>query len=160
MRGMTTVLLIMSLGSLGAVPTSPPGSAVAAAVRDSTKRPSSRDGWPQTRAGELARLWVEAFSTSEAAMRTFNEKYLTPQSLAKRSVVKRTEGYRKLREQYGPLMLASVVKSTPGEVTVSLMDADGSAHEFIFAVQAEPPHKLVSVSIREQRHHGFGGFHH
>jgi hypothetical protein len=139
----------------------PAMATAAAAPKDSAQRAKARDGWPDTKAGDLGRLWVQAFSTGEAAMREFNEKHLTTESLAKKSAAKRVESYRKFHDQYGALMLAKVIKSTPGEITVSLMDADGAPHEFIFAVQTAAPFKLLSVSIREQHHgHGSGGFSH
>ena len=75
----------------------------------------------------------------------------------------RVEKYKALREQYGRLQLASVIKATPVEVTAKLIDSDAKTREFVFAVQGEAPYKLVSVSIRESAHgiHGmFGGFHH
>jgi len=95
-------------------------------------------------------------------MREFIPKYLAQESLAKKGMDERIENYRKLHERYGKLALASVVKEASGELTVKLMASDASVHEFIFTVQHDPPHKLVSVGIREwtHSHFGFEGFHH
>lgn len=132
-----------------------------ASPKGATKRPASRDGWPETRAGALARRWVEAFSTGEDAMRKCYAEDLTPESLAKKGMDTRIEVYRKNRERFGKLMLGSVVESKENQLTVKLMATDVSVHEFIFDVQAKPPYKLVAVSMREyQSMHGFHGFHH
>ena len=92
-------------------------------------------------------------------MRAFLSRELAPRSLAGKNVHQRIERYRDLRERYGKLVFASVVKSTPGELTVKLLDSDMAPHDFVFTVQTAVPYKLVSVGIRE-RGHGFGGFHH
>jgi hypothetical protein len=108
--------------------------------------------WPATRAGELARGWVTAFSTGEDAMRAFLDTSMAPASLATRNTPARVEKYRALRDQYGKLQLDKVLESTPGEVTVRLIDSEAKSHEFGFAVQTEAPYKLLSVSIREPMH--------
>jgi hypothetical protein len=56
-----------------------------------------------------------------------------------------------------------VEESTPGKVTVKLLDADAKSRTFIFTIQDGPPYKLVSVMIRQPMDgiHGlFNGFHH
>lgn len=122
---------------------------------------SSRQGWPATRVGRLSQGWVAAFCAGESAMRDFLAREMAPNSLKETGVSKRVERYRDLREKYGRLELVSVVKSEPGKLTVKLMDADGSPHDFVFTAQAAPPFKLVSVGIVERSHfgHGFGGWH-
>jgi hypothetical protein len=108
----------------------------------------------------MGRRWVEAFGTGEAAMRDFYTREMSKESAAKRDVPTRVERYKQLRERYGKLSFASVVESKPHQLTVKLMSSDASTHVFIFTVQPEPPHKLVSVGIKERRHgHGFGGHH-
>ena len=139
-------------------------TAVPSAHGQATRRvATATPGWPASRAGELARGWVTAFSGGETAMRDFIDRNMAPQSLAERNTRTRVEKYRTLRDQYGKLQLDSVLKSTPGELTARLIDSDAKAHEFTFAVQTEAPYKLLSVSMRETMHglHGmFGGFHH
>jgi hypothetical protein len=116
----------------------------------------ARDGWPETPAGAMGRKWVAAFAAGDSAMRAFQQKKLSPESLAKRSPEERAASYRKLRDQYGVLALASVVKSTPEELTVKLLDSDAKSHEFIFKVKPGSPARLESISIR-QSHFGHGG---
>ena len=131
------------------------------AAGEGAKRTASREGWPDTPSGTVARQWVEAFSTGEDAMREFLKQNISRSGLEKRGVSHRVENYRKMRERYGKLMLASVVREAKSELTVSLMASDGSTHKFVFAVATEPPHKLVSVSIVQKGFgHGGGGFHH
>ena len=119
----------------------------------------SKDGWPTTPAGTMARGWVDAFSTSEVAMKEFNARNLAPKSLEKKGMEERVVAYRKLKEKYGKLMLGSVVKSEPNELTVKLIASDASSASWVFTVQKEAPYKLISVGMLEQRSH-FGGFHH
>lgn len=144
----------------GAAPPTPAVPSHAAHDGHAAPHATASDGWPDTRAGEVARAWVEAFSAGEPAMREFNLKWLTRGSLERKSMDERLEVYRKGRDRFGKLVLASVIKSTPGELTVSLLDSDAAAHEFIFAVQTAAPFKLVSVSLREQQAGGHFGFHH
>lgn len=157
-RIMITLVLLSS--------TSWAASASASVAADAAaKRNASREGWPDTPAGVVARQWVEAFSTGEDAMRAFLKQYVSEQSLAKRSVSQRVESYRKLRERYGKLMLASVRGESKGELKVQLMASDASTHTFVFKVETESPHKLVSVGITQKGFaghggHGGGGFHH
>jgi hypothetical protein len=109
--------------------------------------------------GELARGWVTAFSTGEAAMKEYLTVHMAPKSLESKSVPQRIERYRDLREKYGKLELVSVVKSERDRLTVKLMASDATRREFVFTAQDEAPHKLVSVAIREFAH-GHGGFGH
>ena len=131
------------------------GSMVAAAPR------SKGDGWPDTKAGARARGWVQAFSAGEDSMRAYLKGNVADRALAERSVPKRIESYRAMREQLGALVLGSVEKSEPFELMVALLAEDASVHKFVFTVEEKAPHKLVSVGRLERRHgghgrHGFG----
>ena len=147
-----TVVLSLAPGHSTAAGTKPTPAPVAKSAPK-----TDRGGWPDTRVGELARLWVAAFSSGEAAMKEYLTTHMASTSLDDRSVARRVERYRELRETYGKLELASVVKSEPGKLTVKLMSSDATRREFIFTAQAEAPYKLLSVAIREGGHHGFGG---
>jgi hypothetical protein len=127
-----------------------------AAPTDSARR--AAEGWPATKAGERAAGWVEAFSTGEKAMKAYLETAMASGSMKSRNMNQRIESYRSLREKYGKLTLGSVVESKPYDLTAKLMASDGSLHGFVFKVEPQPPHGLLSVSI-QQRGHGFG-FHH
>jgi len=154
-------LVVLVSAIAGIVGHAPGAASAAAAGRADAKHKASRDGWPETPAGAMARQWVVAFSTSEDAMRGFLKQNVSEQSLAKRGIAQRVESYRKMRERYGRLMLASVLKEEKDELTANLMASDGSTHKFVFTVEANPPHKLRSVGI-VQKGFGHGGswFHH
>ena len=119
------------------------------------------EGWPETRIGVLASQWVDAFSTGEDAMRAFIQQNMSAASLAKKSMPQRLETYRRNREKFGTLMLTSVVKQAPGELTVTLMTAAGKTESFVFTQQSAPPYLLESVGMLQTRHEGGGhfGFH-
>jgi len=131
------------------------------AAADSAKRHASRDGWPDTRTGAVAAGWVEAFSGGESAMRVFLAANLTEEALARKSMSQRMETYRSSHGRFGRLMLVSVDKHAPGEITAMLMASDATEHKFVFKVMTEAPYKLVSVSLYELQHSGgHGGFGH
>ncbi len=110
--------------------------------------------WPDTPAARMAGAWVEAFSTGEAAMRTFLAEHVTAASLEKRPMDARLRSYRDLQQQLGGLAFASVVESTPEKLTVVLLADDASPHRFVFEVEPDSPHQLVSVG---RLMHGHGG---
>lgn len=123
------------------------------------KRPALSEGWPETRAGEVARQWVAAFDSGEVAIKDFYTRQLSAEALEKKSIAERIERYHELRQKYGTLMLATVVESSADVLTVSLMAADASSHDFVFTVQKEPPYRLISIGIKEFRQVP-GGLHH
>jgi hypothetical protein len=114
--------------------------------------PMRRDGWPDTPAGIVAGGWVDAFSTGEAAMAKFLEEHLSEASRVQHPMGERMASYRDLRHRFGDLMLASVVQSTPHELTVVLLTEDASRHRFVFTVREDDPHKLVQVGILQHGH--------
>ena len=148
LRSAVVLSILMSNAAHAADPK--PVSTPAAQVTD-------RGVWPDTRAGELARGWVTAFSTGEPAMKEFLAQHLAPKSLESKSMPQRIVRYRELRGTYGKLELISVVKSAPEELTVKLMSSDAKRHEFVFTAQTEAPFKLVSVGIKEPGHFGVFG---
>ncbi len=146
------LLSILATTPAGAGPstTSPAGTAPA-------PRTATRDGWPDTRAGELGRGWVTAFNTGDKAMREFYRLHLAPEELAKRGPDERLGKYRGLRDKYGSLTFGSVNESAKAELKVTLLDADAAPHKFVFKIQPKSPYRLLSVGIMEMSH---GMFHH
>lgn len=149
------VLLCCVVASPVAIAASKSGSA--ATTKTAAKSAEPRDGWPDTRPGAVGRHWVKAFRLGETAMREFYQTELSAESLAKRSADARLETYRAFRERFGTLMFASIVKSTPTELAVKLMDADAKPHTFIFKVEEAAPHKLATISMTEMRPGGHFG---
>jgi 5-methyltetrahydrofolate--homocysteine methyltransferase len=76
-------------------------AAVAHAAPASTAVPGDPEGWPDTRAGVMARGWVQAFSSGEPAMKAFLASSMAERSLAAKPLPQRVERYRDLREKYG-----------------------------------------------------------
>jgi len=122
------------------------------------QRPAPSDAaahdWPDSPAGAAARRWVEAFSEGEDAMRVCLTEILAPESIAQRGIDERLETYRGLRDRFGSLVLVSIDKSEPNELAATLIASDLARHKFIFTVQSEPPHMLISVGRIERGHGG------
>lgn len=117
------------------------------------------EGWPPTRAGELAHRWVESFNTGEKAMKGCLAEIMAGESLKKTKLPARVERYRDLRERFGTLTLVSVDRSEPFKVEVTLAASDLSQHHFTFTAEDTAPHKLLAVSMMEP-HFGLHGFGH
>ena len=121
---------------------------------------AGRDGWPDTRAGIVARKWVEAFAKGDSAMRVCLTENLAAESLEEIGMSRRLSNYRASRERFGTLVLGSIEKSKPTELHATLIASDLSKHQFVFTLQSKPPYKLISVGRLEHRHssggHGFG----
>jgi hypothetical protein len=106
--------------------------------------------WPGTPASSLAQKYLKAFNKDEAAMRQFFKDELTEESLKKRSMEERISNYRMARAHWGTLTATEVLSSKPEEIRVKIASESGGEHQFTFAVQPDPPHKLLS--IRSQSH--------
>ena len=116
------------------------------------------DGWPDTREGDLARRWVEAFSKGEKAMHAAIPDLLSKESLAKTGMDERMERYRSLHDKMGSLMLVKIEKSAPGELTALLATSEMEQIPFTFKSQTEAPYRLLSVTAQMmQQMHGHGG---
>lgn len=150
----STVTFVLVTGSIASGAT---GEAPEKSEREAARLEALRDGWPDTPVGMVASAWVGAFAAGEETMRTFLEAHLAEGSLVERSMEERMTSYRRLRDRLGDLMLASVAESTPSELTVVLLADDASSHRFVFTVEEDEPHKLVSVGIVQYGHgHGHG----
>jgi hypothetical protein len=116
------------------------------------------DGWPATRAGEIAHRWVRSFNTGEKAMKECLTDIMATESLKKTAMPARVERYRDLRERFGTLTLVSIDSSDPYKVSATLAATDLSQRHFTFEVQTRAPYKLLTVSMMEPHFgtHGFG----
>jgi hypothetical protein len=115
------------------------------------------DPWPETKAGALARGWVEAFDAGEEAMGAYLARVVPVESLKERSLEERLATYRTNHERFGALRLDTIVRSSPAEVEAILIAADGSDHDFVFEAQTGEPFKLVNVKMIEHRVVGSSG---
>jgi hypothetical protein len=157
-----SLLLVSFLAWAAARPssTAPKAPATTVAAELAKKAPSS-GGWPETKAGAVARRWVDAFNSGDDAMRACIQDITAPESLAKRGVGERLITYHAFRERMGTLSLASIEHSAPSQIEVVLLASDLSRHPFTFTVQNEAPYRLVSITMKERSHSmGAFGFHH
>jgi hypothetical protein len=123
---------------------------------DTARNKALQDGWPDTPVGLMASAWIEAFSSDEETMRSFLDKNLPEQSLKERPMKQRLSSWRQLNARFGNLMLSSVVESSATELTAMILADDGAQYRFIFKVEKQAPHRLLSVGI-VQPGHGHGG---
>jgi hypothetical protein len=152
-------LALLAVGSIGAVGLTPmaPRAAMASIVPLAATGATAEEAWPSTRAGELARGWVEAFDTGEPAMQKFIAEGFAPSKHAKESIDERLASYRKLREQLGSLSFARVLHEEEGVLEVGLVDADGTEQEFTFEIERDPPQKLATITARLHVKHSIFG---
>ena len=143
-EGALSVALLSAGGVSGAAPTP--------AVTTSSQ--VAAVAWPETREGELARGWVEAFDAGEPAMRRFLAENIATAGLEARGVEARLETYRSMREQLGSLTLARVQEERPSALDVALTDAEGREHDFTFEIEEAEPRKLKGVTARLRVGHG------
>jgi hypothetical protein len=100
--------------------------------------------WPKTKVGDLARRWVESFSSGDDAMRKyFAHDMVNGDDPAK--VEERMKSYRANRDHLGTLKFSSIVSATPGELVAVLTLGNGTPVNAIFTAHTEEPFKLISV---------------
>jgi hypothetical protein len=121
---------------------------------------ADREGWPATRAGQLAHRWVAAFDAGEKEMKACLADIMAADALTKKPILSRVERYRDLKERFGSLTLVSVDKNEAASIEVTLAAADLSTHHFVFHLEPKPPYKLEQVGMMEGIHAGLGSFFH
>jgi CubicO group peptidase (beta-lactamase class C family) len=105
--------------------------------------------FPQTRAGEIARAYFDAFNSGdEQKIRAFEEKYRSAGALEKRPIDERIPRLLALREQVGDLEPAAIIDEKPNSIAVTAHATKPDMWvSCTFSLEAEEPHKLVSVAI-------------
>jgi hypothetical protein len=113
-------------------------------------KPDKQSSWPKTKIGDLARRWVESFSSGDEAMRKyFIHDMVNGDDPAK--VDERMSSYRAGRQHLGSLKFSSIVSATSTELVAVMTLANGTPVNATFTAQAQPPFKLVSVKFEMQR---------
>ncbi|MEE8459701.1 MAG: serine hydrolase domain-containing protein, partial [Phycisphaerales bacterium] len=106
--------------------------------------------YPDSRAGEVARAWIEQFNSGDDEQtRRFEETYRAESALKKRSVDERLARYPQIRGRFGTLSPHTVLAVTPDGLT--LLARSGLMNMWLsleFALESEPPHKLKSLEVR------------
>jgi len=105
--------------------------------------------FPQTRAGEIARAYFEAFNSGDPEkLRAFELTYRSAAALEKRSADERVARLLTLREQAGDLEPAKVLAEKPNSLTITARAAKADMWvNCTFSIEEEAPHKLISVAI-------------
>jgi CubicO group peptidase (beta-lactamase class C family) len=111
--------------------------------------PAGAFSYPETRAGEIARAYFEAFNSGDAQkLRAFEMKYRSPTALEKRPVEGRVTRLMALREQTGTLEPGKVLAETPNSLTVVAFAVKaGLWINCTFSLEEEDPRQLISVAI-------------
>jgi CubicO group peptidase (beta-lactamase class C family) len=105
--------------------------------------------YPDTRAGEIARAYIASFNSADSvSIREFESRYRSAGALEKRSLDERVPRVLGLIAQVGTLRPATILEEGPNSLTLV---AHASAADMwlncTFTIEAEPPHKLVSVAM-------------
>lgn len=93
--------------------------------------------FPDTHAGHMAQLYIEAFNSgSRATMKTFIETSMKPS--ADRPIEDRLAMYERLFHEYGKLSLHVVEKAGSTEVVLGVQSAKGPIRMTVATLPAEP----------------------
>jgi CubicO group peptidase (beta-lactamase class C family) len=105
--------------------------------------------FPETRAGEIARAYFEAFNSGDAEkLRVFEQEYRAAGALEKRPIDERIPRLLRLREQTGRLEPAEITVDESHKLSVTARAEKADAWiSCTFAVEEEPPNKLISVTF-------------
>jgi CubicO group peptidase (beta-lactamase class C family) len=105
--------------------------------------------YPQTRAGEIAKAYFEAFNSGEQEkMRAFEEKYRSAGALEKRPIDQRIPRLLALREQVGNLEPAAILSEKPNSLAITVLATTPDMWvSCTFSIEESEPFKLVSVAI-------------
>jgi CubicO group peptidase (beta-lactamase class C family) len=105
--------------------------------------------YPQTRAGEIARAYFEAFNSGDQEkMRAFEEMYRSAAALEKRPADERVVRKMQLREQTGNFDPAKVLTEKPNSLIITVHAAKADVWlNCTFSIEEEAPHNLISVAI-------------
>jgi phosphohistidine phosphatase SixA len=138
---------------LGVAPQSsaatPAGNAVSkqyvAAATVSQSASSASAAIPDTPAGKLARMYLEAFNSPDSTrMRAFIEQHLLPNPT--RTTEARMQSWRKTFETLGALTVAGVRSSSPNEIVLDVRSKGGDL-VVTTTVSAEQPDRAASITI-------------
>ncbi len=106
--------------------------------------------YPDSRAGEIARAWIDQFNSGDDEQtRRFEETYRAESALKKRSVEDRIARYPQLRGMIGTLSLHTVLEESPNGL--KLLARSESMNMWLslqFDLEPEAPHKLKSLEVR------------
>jgi CubicO group peptidase (beta-lactamase class C family) len=123
--------------------------AVASAQTESM-RSFEPSGWPDTRAGGIARRFVEAFhAEDEEVMRRFTLEYRDEESLQRMPLEARMAQFRQMREQIGALEVVALREAGEHDLEVFARSQKlGMWLSMRFQVQESPPHKLAHFTMK------------
>ena len=106
--------------------------------------------YPDSRAGEIARAWIEQFNSGlDEQARRFEETYRAESALQKRSVEDRLARYPQLRAMFGTVSPHSVLEETSSGL--KLLARSGLMNMWLslrFDLEPEAPYKLKSLEVR------------
>ena len=98
-------------------------------------------------AGRAAAAYFEAFNSGDPdAYRRFNLEYRTEEIVADRDMEDRLADYEASHDAWGRLDPRRYVSTSPRELFV-LVESKIGTMVFGFTVQADPPHRLVSIAV-------------
>jgi CubicO group peptidase (beta-lactamase class C family) len=105
--------------------------------------------WPDTRAAEIARGYIESFNSNDRdILRTFAATHRTDAALAKRPAEARADGRMNLFAQIGALTPVIITEQTAHSITITCRaETIGMWMSMKVKLQEEAPHKLDVVEM-------------
>ncbi|HET9952194.1 MAG TPA: serine hydrolase, partial [Candidatus Eisenbacteria bacterium] len=147
-------LLVAGVLVLAALPAPAARSAPAAPATRSAESPLR---FPADEPGRHAEAWFRAYNAGEDSMRAFVTTHVAPDALARRSVERRLEVYREMREEHGALTPLRVAGGGNASVQVTARAEFGPALSIEFDCEPEPPHGLLGLLVRDDDSEPSGG---
>lgn len=102
---------------------------------------------PQTAAGAAVAAYFKAFGEGEDAMRSFFDKYSTPEALQKPPMPARLARYRQMKERQGTLEIKKVITARPDFISVIALGQGSRFLRFDFEFENAAPFGLLGIRI-------------
>ena len=107
---------------------------------------------PDTPQGKRVATYIQVFNAGdEKGFMAMQEAQINPDVLKKRSAEERSEMFKRLRNDFGTLKVAKVLKASANEIVLLVPNTDGIEATFTFSFDAAPPHYISGIAVEIDR---------
>ena len=105
----------------------------------------SSSGWPESRTGEIASAFFEAYAGSDDEALSFEERFRSTRGLARRSASDRLQGWQEQRGRLGELTPRNYASLTNGAAV--LVRSDGESEWLLFRFRLDDESRLAAMMV-------------